>query len=62
MALVCAVPVLWTIPGLTEWPLTAIGGICAAAVFINIPGDTAGVQENETSTEGYRDRAKAVSC
>jgi len=63
LGLCAALPVVFAIPGISQYPLTLAGGIVAAAVFINIPEsvDTAGVQENEISA-GYRDRAKAVSC
>ncbi|MCG7854450.1 MAG: hypothetical protein MIO88_01215 [Methanoregulaceae archaeon] len=59
--LICALPVVFMVPAIAEYPLTLAGAIVAAAVFINTPDEHEG--------EGYhaditviRDRAKVVSC
>ena len=55
IGLCAALPIMFSIPGLTAYPLTLIGGIFAGIAYVNIP-------TKELYDPGYRNRAKACSC
>jgi hypothetical protein len=55
--LVCCLPALFVLPGLSTYPMATIAGICVAMLGITMPADgvpNVGVPE--------KDRLKAVSC
>jgi len=35
--LVCCLPILFAIPGITQYPMTAAAGVAGMVAFINIP-------------------------
>ena len=72
IALCAALPVLFTVPGISAYPLTAIGGILAALCFINMPASepTTDKQFKQLEAieviyhdeEANRQRSRPVTC
>ena len=62
--LVCALPVVFAVPQITQYPLTVIGGIIGAIYLVNIagePGEPSG-EVSDGEFTGYRDRARATTA
>jgi len=56
-ALVCCLPALCVLPGLSTYPLATTAGICVAMLGITMPAD-----EVSDILVLEKDRLKAVSC
>jgi hypothetical protein len=54
-ALVCCLPALCVLPGLSTYPLATTAGLLVAVLGINLPADV-------DIPQLHKDRLKAVSC
>lgn len=56
-ALVCCLPALFVLPGLSTYPMATIAGICVAMLGITMPADVV-----PDLPELHKDKAKPVVC
>lgn len=57
IGLCAALPIVWTVPGVTEYPLSVIGALLVGVVGISM------IEVNDdTEIVPERNRARAVSC
>jgi len=62
--LICTLPIVFAVPGISAYPLTLAGAILGAVAFVNVPGDEKKNIENEVEHdhESTRDRARPAIC
>ena len=60
--MVCCLPVLFVIPGITQYPLTVAGGILAAVALLHCPGDTTNEGYPSTTQQEIRQQNSSNSA